>query len=109
MPGRVMEGLTDQMREQGYKVGMIRPITVWPYPDKAFRELHEVNPNVKGFITVELNGEGQMVEDVALYAKKNGFGMVPCYAITQACGVPKDDMVVEEFCRILNGEKKEVF
>ena len=109
MPGRVMEGLIEEMRAEGNKVGLIRPITVWPYPDKAFAELRAMNPNVKGFITVETNGEGQMIEDVALYAKKNGFGMVPCYAITQACGVPKDDMVKEAFAKIVRGEKKEVF
>lgn len=109
MPGRVMEGLVREMRNDGIKVGLIRPVTVWPYPDKAFEELKKVNPDVRGFISVETNGEGQMIEDVALCAKKNGFGNVPCYAITQACGVPEDDRIKKEFTMIADGRKKEVF
>jgi 2-oxoglutarate ferredoxin oxidoreductase subunit alpha len=109
MPGRVMKGLVQELREEGEKVGLIRPITAWPFPERAFAELQKSNPGLKGFITVETNGEGQMAEDVAIYAKKCGFGTVPVYAITYACGVPKDDDIKADFGKIKSGEKKEVF
>ena len=50
------------LREKGIKVGLIRPITLWPFPEKIIRE---VGQKTKGVLTVELNA-GQMVEDVRL-------------------------------------------
>ena len=49
-------------REQGIRVGLLRPITLWPFPTKV---LNEYAGRVKGMLTVELNA-GQMVEDVRL-------------------------------------------
>jgi 2-oxoglutarate ferredoxin oxidoreductase subunit alpha len=49
-------------RQNGIKVGMIRPITLWPFPKKAFENLD------KDFFVVELSA-GQMVEDVKLSVK----------------------------------------
>ena len=109
MCGRVITGLIGTLREKGYKVGLIRPISAWPFPEKAFEELKAKNPNVKGFITVETNGEGQMAEDVAIYTRKHGLGNAPIYALAYACGVPKDDVVTADFEKILAGEIKEVF
>ena len=50
-------------RENGLKVGMIRPQRVWPFPEKAFEGMDD-----KKFLVVELNA-GQMVEDVKLSVK----------------------------------------
>ncbi len=52
-------------RENGLKVGMIRPITLWPFPVKAFEGLRG-----KQFFVTELNA-GQMVEDVKLTVNDN--------------------------------------
>ena len=49
-------------REQGLRVGLLRPITLWPFPTKV---LNDYAGKVKGMLTVELNA-GQMVEDVRL-------------------------------------------
>lgn len=49
-------------RREGIKVGMIRPLTVWPFPKKVFAEAAE---RVKSFISVEMS-MGQMIEDVKL-------------------------------------------
>jgi 2-oxoglutarate ferredoxin oxidoreductase subunit alpha len=49
-------------REKGYKIGMLRPQTLFPFPTKIFRE---IAPKVKGILDVEMNS-GQMVEDVLL-------------------------------------------
>ena len=50
-------------REAGLKVGLLRPITLWPYPTKAIDDL--IKKGVKGFLSVELSC-GQMIEDVRL-------------------------------------------
>jgi 2-oxoglutarate ferredoxin oxidoreductase subunit alpha len=52
----------DLARQEGLKVGLLRPITLWPFPAKV---LHACGGRVKGMLTVELNA-GQMVEDVRL-------------------------------------------
>jgi 2-oxoglutarate ferredoxin oxidoreductase subunit alpha len=49
-------------REEGIKLGLIRPITLWPFPTKAIQQYAQ---QVKGILTVEMNA-GQMVEDVRL-------------------------------------------
>lgn len=59
---RVSRTAMEMAREEGLKVGLFRPITLFPYPEKA---LFELSKRVKKFLTVELN-TGQMVEDVKL-------------------------------------------
>ncbi len=59
---RVCLKTIDLAREEGIKVGLIRPITLWPFPSKV---LSEYADKVKGILTVEMNA-GQMVEDVRL-------------------------------------------
>lgn len=44
LPGRSTKGVVEQLRAEGHKVGFIRPITAWPFPEKAFEA---VNPDVK--------------------------------------------------------------
>lgn len=57
---RIALSAIDLARENGMKVGMIRPITLWPFPKKAFAGLED-----KEFFVSELSA-GQMVEDVKL-------------------------------------------
>ncbi len=59
---RVSKNAVIAAREQGIKVGMIRPITLWPFPKKA---IADVTDKVKAFISVELS-MGQMIEDIKL-------------------------------------------
>ena len=59
---RVAKNAIDQARKEGIKVGMIRPITLWPFPKKV---LNEASDKVKKFISVELS-MGQMIEDIEL-------------------------------------------
>ena len=54
----------EEAREQGHKIGLLRPITLWPFPT---REIARLAAQVKGILTVELNA-GQMIEDVRLAA-----------------------------------------
>jgi len=59
---RVAKNAVAQARKEGIRAGMIRPITLWPFPSAAFRKAAE---SVKAFVSVELN-MGQMIEDVRL-------------------------------------------
>jgi len=59
---RVSRTSVEMAREEGMKAGLIRPITLFPFPEEAF---HQLSKKVKTFLTVELN-TGQMVEDVRL-------------------------------------------
>ena len=59
---RVSKNAINEARAKGIKVGLIRPITLWPFPEKPFAKAAE---KVKEFISVELS-MGQMIEDVRL-------------------------------------------
>jgi 2-oxoisovalerate ferredoxin oxidoreductase alpha subunit len=59
---RVLRSAVDQAREQGIKVGLFRPITLWPFPSE---ELATAGGRAEKVLTVELSN-GQMVEDVRL-------------------------------------------
>ncbi len=59
---RIAKSAVDEMRDQGIKAGVFRPITVWPYPYEA---LKEAAASCKAVLDVEAN-EGQMKEDVLL-------------------------------------------
>jgi len=61
---RIAKTAMAKAKEQGYKVGMIRPITLWPFPFEAFEKALDKNTN-KTFLAVEMS-MGQMVEDVRL-------------------------------------------
>ena len=60
---RICQKVVQVARQEGLKVGLVRPITLWPYPYEVITKLAE--RGVKGFLSVELNA-GQMVEDVRL-------------------------------------------
>ncbi|MBS9767763.1 MAG: 3-methyl-2-oxobutanoate dehydrogenase subunit VorB [Flavobacteriaceae bacterium] len=59
---RICSKTVDLARKQGVKLGLLRPITLFPFPTKA---IQSYTNQVKGFMTVEMNA-GQMVEDVRL-------------------------------------------
>ena len=59
---RIAEKALELAREQGIKVGLFRPITLWPFPSK---QIAEVAKGKKGILVAEINA-GQMVEDVRL-------------------------------------------
>lgn len=59
---RIAKGAVKRAREQGLRVGLIRPITLWPFPSKAIKDFSK---QVKQFFVFEMN-MGQMVEDVRL-------------------------------------------
>lgn len=80
---RIAKTAIQVLREKGYKVGMVRPITVFPFPYSAFEKLADNN---RKFLAIEMS-LGQMIEDVKLgvcgkarveFYGRTG-GMVPTY------------------------------
>lgn len=65
---RIAKGAIKRLRQEGLKVGMIRPITLWPFPAKALREMAKT---VNDFFVFELSA-GQMVDDVRLSLEGRG-------------------------------------
>jgi 2-oxoglutarate ferredoxin oxidoreductase subunit alpha len=61
---RIVKSAIKKCAEAGVKVGLARPITLWPFPDKAVHEA-AAQKSVVGLLTVEMSA-GQMVEDVRL-------------------------------------------
>ncbi len=59
---RIAKNAIDAAREKGIKAGLLRPITLWPFPQKAFMDAAK---SAKAFLTVEMS-MGQMIEDVSL-------------------------------------------
>ena len=59
---RIAKGAIDRGREQGIRVGLVRPVSLWPFP---YEHLAEVAQKVKSVLVVEMSA-GQMIEDVRL-------------------------------------------
>lgn len=92
-PSRVVKTAVKKAREQGKKIGMIRPISLWPFPDELFT-------NKATYLSVELNYDGQMVREVQRAAppdsKVHFFGK---------CGeLPTVAELHDTFDRLLAGE-----
>ena len=95
---RIARTAISQLEEEGYKVGLIRPITLWPYP---YDEFEKINPNCKGILTVEMN-TGQMLDDVKIAVK----GKHPVYFYGRTGGmVPTPNEIIEKVKEIYGGEK----
>ena len=84
---RVAKNAVVAARNEGIKVGLIRPITLWPFPNAAFEKAE----NVKAFVSVELS-MGQMIEDVRLATKCQ-----KPVSLCNRCGgmIPSPDEVLE--------------
>ena len=85
---RVCKHAVEIARAEGIKVGVLRPITLFPFPKKKIQELAE---RVKGFMSVEMSA-GQMVEDVRLAV--NGKRPVGFYG-RQGGSVPSAEEALE--------------
>lgn len=78
----------EEARAKGVRIGLIRPITLWPFPTEQIKKMAD---QVKGILTVELNA-GQMIEDVRLAVD----GKIPVYHFGRMGGiVPNPNEVLE--------------
>ena len=87
---RICEAAVDILREEGIKAGLIRPITLYPFPEK---EISRLAGQAKSMMSIELS-LGQMVEDVRLAA--NGQCPVGFYG-RQGGNIYTPEEIVEEF------------
>ena len=91
---RIAEKAIEMARAQGIKVGLLRPITLWPFPTN---EIAEAAKQVKGILVAEINA-GQMIEDVRLAVG----GSVPVEHYGRLGGiVPEPEEMVNVLRRVL--------
>lgn len=91
---RIVSNVIKQAEKEGIKVGLIRPISLWPFPKEEF-EKYAQTP--KAFLTVELNA-GQMVEDVRLAVN----GKKPVHFYGRMGGmIPKEVEILDKIKEIL--------
>jgi 2-oxoglutarate ferredoxin oxidoreductase subunit alpha len=94
---RVSHSAVDMARKQGIKAGLIRPITLWPFPEKYIKKHID---HAKVFLSVEMN-MGQMVEDVKL----NVAGKKPVKFFGRTGGmVPTPKEVLEQIVKLNGGD-----
>ena len=94
---RIARTAISRLEEEGYKVGLIRPITLWPYP---YDEFNKINDKCRGILTVEMS-TGQMIDDVKIAVK----GKFPVYFHGRTGGmVPTPNEIIEKVKEIYGGE-----
>lgn len=93
---RICKAVVDRARQEGLAVGLIRPISVWPFPNDVFARVRET---AEQFLSVEMN-MGQMVEDVRLAVE----GRKPVHFYGRVGGmIPVARDVLAEVKKLYNG------
>ena len=95
---RIAMNAIDAARESGLQVGLIRPISLWPFPEKA---IEAATGKGQGFLCVEMS-MGQMIEDVRLVV--SGRKPVAFYGRTGGI-IPTPDEVLCEIKKLMGGER----
>ncbi|HLV08913.1 MAG TPA: transketolase C-terminal domain-containing protein, partial [Halanaerobiales bacterium] len=94
---RISISAIDMAREKGIKAGLIRPISLFPFPEEV---INEASSGVEAFLTVEMS-LGQMVEDVRLAVN----GQCPVHFFGRTGGiVPSPEEIFERIIEIGGGE-----
>ena len=95
---RIARSAVNKARDMGLKVGLIRPITLWPFPTKAIQQAAKT---AKAFLSVEMS-MGQMVDDIKLAVN----GTVPVHFYGRTGGIiPTPGEVLGEAQKILGGDR----
>ena len=95
---RIAKNAIESLKEEGIEVGLIRPQTLWPFPDEAFKALPET---CKGLLTVEMS-MGQMIDDVKLAVACR----LPVEFYGRAGGmIPEPDAIAAKIKEMLGGVK----
>ncbi len=99
---RICETALTLGRREGLKIGLVRPITVWPFPTQVYRDLAK---RVKKFLVVEMS-LGQFVEDVQLSVN----GKAEIYLHKRPAGaIPTGEEVLDITKKILSGDQSKLF
>ena len=95
---RIVKNAIADLKAEGINVGLIRPITLWPFPEKAFNELPST---VKGLLSVEMS-MGQMVDDIKIATA----GRLPVSFFGRTGGmIPSPEEVVAAVKETIGGAK----
>jgi 2-oxoglutarate ferredoxin oxidoreductase subunit alpha len=95
---RIAKSAIKRLREAGLKVGLLRPVTLWPFPEKVLQDLDE---SVENFLVFEMSS-GQMLEDVEL--SLGGRGEVHFYG-RPGGPIPTPDEVAKVISRLYHRQK----
>lgn len=91
---RICKEAVETARNQGIRLGLLRPITVWPFPANAFKE---VNPEVKAYLTVELSSLPKLDADVKLACNMK----TPVKNFLGGAVIPESNEIIEKAISIL--------
>ena len=98
MASRVAKEAVIKLREEGHKLGLIRPITLYPFPKNSIRNLDY--SHVKGIIDIEMTIPAQMRDDIELQV----MGRCPVYEYGRSGGcLLDDDGVYEAIKEVITG------
>jgi 2-oxoglutarate ferredoxin oxidoreductase subunit alpha len=102
---RVAHTSVQHLRAAGLPVGLFRPITLWPFPEKELAALARRIPSVRAFLVVEMNA-GQMVHDV----REAVDGHVPVKFKGRMGGIiPLPEEIEEAVCRLIPTAHSQAF
>jgi 2-oxoglutarate ferredoxin oxidoreductase subunit alpha len=96
---RLAGEVVQSLRQKGKKIGLLRPITLWPFPKK---ELEKFSKRIKKFFVIEMS-YGQMVEDVALAVSRKA--RVGFYGRAGGA-IPSQKQIERELLKFLNKKEK---
>ena len=91
---RLGKSVMQQLRKAGLKVGLIRPISLWPFPSEIFARTAK---KVKDFLVVEMSA-GQMLEDVQLAV--NGQAGIDFYG-RMGGGIPEEEEIIKRIKKLI--------
>ena len=101
-PARIALSAMEVLAAEGIKVGLFRPITLWPFPEKALHDLAGKD-YVKHILDIELSSTGQMIDDVRLAVE----GQKPISYLGRAGGMmPSVEEMVDAVYKALGKEVK---
>jgi len=93
---RIVKRAVMEARKQGLKVGLIRPVTLWPFPEKVFQEAAK---HASQFLAVEIS-MGQMVEDIRLAVN----GRAPVRFYGRIGMIPNPEEITSQIIEAAQGE-----
>ena len=101
-PARIALSAMEVLRAEGIKVGLFRPLTLWPFPEQALRELSQ-REHVRHILDIELSSTGQMLDDVRLAVE----GRKPISYLGRAGGMmPSVEEMVRSVRKALGKEEQ---
>ena len=91
-PARMAKGAVEDLRGQGVKAGLFRPVTLWPFPIQALAPLM---PQVKRIVVVEAS-PGQLEDELRLALSHAGISLPPLTSVQRYGGIlPQQSEIVE--------------